>query len=493
MSRRDDVLKRAPRLSQVAWGEAHAQRRARPSYVAVSDLYDEESRESATRLARQLVEADSEATRSPQQSYVELARLRSFEDSEATRSPQQSYVELARLRSFDEPTRVGAPRPSYVASVELAPSSSDLPRPAPRSSYVAAKELLREDRCEMETVATHVVRPSYVDEVERVDVYGQTEKFREFDLDQLPDSDEELSSSDLEVIAYDSLAHTDEQPVVEPERLDLDALGRYLFDDCALPPPPEPPRPPVSQAPPSAPCSVRVDGTMPLPAQENPLLPRLAEIQRVMEQRQRALSFLPEEEVRPSSRRPSMPSESWERPWVVPTTMRTPTEPPPMMFGLPTPRPRTTSQSLRPVLTSVACAAVGLAVAALIALVVVFARPDAATQAHGAVEAPVDVPTPVLVTTAATPEPAAPPSFIIIGDPPEEPIVGAVTMEAPSPQAVTPVAPSTPPQKVAAPASAKAESAPPATPTAPRAKSSKSGGKSVEEILAELGEEQLRR
>lgn len=484
MSRRDDVLKRAPRLSQVAWGEAPAQRRARPSYVAVSDLYDEEARESETRLARHLEEEDSEATRSPRESYVALAGLRS---------------------SFDEETRIGVPRPSYVASVELTASVSDfgLPsRTAPRSSHVAPKELLEEERCEMETVTTHVVRPPYVDEVERVDVFAHTEKFRDLDLDQLGDSDEELSSSDLEVIPYDHFAHTDEQPVVEPERLDLDALGLYLFDDCALPPPPEPPRPPPShvRAPaPStpealAPRSNRFDGatSSQVPAQENPLLPRLAEIQRVMEQRQRALSFLPEEKVRPSSRRPTIPppAESWERLWVAPASMRTPIEPPPMMFGLPTPRPRTTSQSLKPVLMSLACAAVGLVVAALIALVLVFARSGGAPEARSAEAAPVDVPTPVLAATAeAAP---APPGFIVIGDPLEDPPVAPATNEAPSPQAtVVRVAPA-PPPKVQAPAAAKTENAP-STTTAPRAKSSKSGGKSVEEILAELGEEQLRR
>lgn len=497
MNRRD-VLKRAPQLSRVAFDESEAQRRPQFSYVAASDLSDEE-----------VVDSESELRAAP--------RLYVDEENERTRSPRQSYVAPARLRSFDEPTRIGVLRPSYVARDEFVPPSSELSEsfPAPRRSHVAVKELHDEDRCDLETVTKHVVLPStYVpsSEVEHVDAYASTEKFHLYtdaEEEQLVDAEEErvqdeLSSEGIEVMPHDVLAHTDEQPVVEPERLDLDALGRYLFDDCGLPPVPEPPRPPSSSVrplPPSrseAPAPVPApvfDRTIavcsqPPPAQDSSLRARLAEIQRVMEQRQRALSVPAEAEVRPSSRRPEMPPPppaSWGS--SVRGSVRHPTEPA-MLFGLPTPPPRK-SQSLKPVLASVAGAGLGLFIAMLIALALVFTRSKDSGPA--AARAAVEAPTPVLRETVAADPVTAPPSFIVIGDPLDEPPAPPAASPAPSPRpataAATPAAPAAP-QKVAAPVAAKPEGAPAPTTTS---RAQKSGAKSVEEILAELGEEQLRR
>lgn len=424
------------------------------------------------------------------------------DDDERTRSPRQSYVDLAGLRSFDDPTRIAVPRRSYVARNELVPPSSELSEsfPAPRRSHVAMKGLHDEDRCDLETVTKHVVVTStYVSssEVEGVDAYARTEQF-----DPHTDAEEELSSEDIEVMAHDVLAQTDEQPVVEPERLDLDALGRYLFDDGALPPLPEPARPRMSSVRPQAPgeseaLASAFDRTMAVPSRPPPsahdgsLLPRLAEIQRVMEQRQRALSILAEEEVRPSFRpmMPPPPAAPWGRPWSVSGGMRHPTEPA-ILFGLPTPTPRK-SQSLKPVLASVACAGLGLFIATVIALALVFLRSQGSESA--AARAATDVPTPVLVETIAADPGTAPPGFIVIGDPLDEPPAPPAAGPAPSPRATTAATTQTAPagpQRVAGRTAPKPEAAPAAT-TAPRAK--KSGEKSVEEILAELGEEQLRR
>jgi len=477
--------------------------RVRPSYAASPDLLDELGSDSALRA-------------------VQPIRMDDVED-EATRSPRQSYVALSRLRSFDEPTRIGPPRPSYVAPVELDRSGEReahaewFPPPAPRRSHVAAKELRNDDRRDLETVTTYFVRPSYVDssEVERVDAYADTDRLHPF-----TGSEQALSSGDVEVM--DRFAQTDEDAAAELERVDPEAFGRYLFDDCPLPPQPEPLDESDAFAPPFG--GEHATPSQPVPPQSS-LLPRIAEIQRMMEERQRRRSLLPENEVRSSAFRhasvPPAPASTSKSPWVVSAQSRIPTLEPPVMFGLPTPRP-SKSRSVRSVLVSVASAGLGIFIAAVIAVVVVLARSDdppaRASSAKSLEPASIDTPSLVPAKVSESLESAtASTDFLVIGDPLDEPAaapaakapapatpVAPAAVEASAPRAPaalvvagspapvqrTTAAPAAPAaQKPVAPAAPKMESAP----AAPSRAKAKSGEKSVEEILAELGEEQLRR
>jgi hypothetical protein len=557
MNRRD-ALQRAPRLSVVDPGEVeapvshapHAHVHGRSSYIAP------EERDSRAPRVRPPLVAPSE--------------LESYDD-QPTRSPRESYVALEELGQLDH---AGTHRP--LSRVDLAPLEAVLPSGRPASSdSVTSFHVARPSHhgLDNESVTSfHAARPSYVAVCESdADVFGLcpnqwgdpthpqgsasptlVQVFAP--TAELTQAFGELESADVLAVESQSMAAVYDrgsnnrmsrpaQAGVEPlsaevEPLDLDALRRYLFDDAPAAEPvhaePMDTRARVSQ-PPAALSRRRASS----PAIEelgsggtpiNPILPRLAEIQQVIAQRQR-MSMLPAHEVGdlpmpsvgptvrsamssfhgrppPSFPPPASASHAFSAPtpscpvpsftpsiapdsqmpdsgfnaWALPASVRRPSQRPPESFKL--------------TLTAVFVGMTAVITLAVLVLAIAFVTTDNKPD-HS--------------TATATSE-AVPSSTILITPPPAPP-PPVVSSDDVAPQLAPPPRKDAKPAPVATPVPARVEATTPApvrakvekaekveksdkTESPKREKASKPTTtpkeKSVEQMLLELGEEQLK-
>ncbi len=469
----------------------------------------------------------------PQRSALYVDPEEVYED-QPTRAERPSYV--------DEPTR--SPRESYVALSELPNIASSSPMSAP---YEDSPTRIAPARA---------AKISYVAPIELERDFDREEEDYDDEVTSFVDRSSLIAASELEQVEeveeVEEIEHSMHEPLASGPA-DYEALSRYLFDDIAsvneaLPPPvPETElhaengtlllapqeEPPTSYRRHPAMCirtelHARTEHDM-QPRAPQPPPPVLATRRsrysmHDAEQSSPAPAFSARPPMRshhafemgayppPMSSRRSMPSvhphdSSAESPWIIPAVPSTRRR-----AELPAPAPFQVTPSL------LASAFVGLlAITVMVAGVLFVRSDDRARTTTSTASAP--VPSYAAISAAAAesatnamrPYAAPPPSVIVISsddvapfpsDAPVTPRAVATTVIAPAPLAPqAAVVPSAPVEAqpvmiapTAKPAAAPPAAAPPtARPVATKKSDGKVGAKSVEDILNELGEEQLRR
>lgn len=573
-----DAATRSPRDSYAMLEGLEATRLPRPSYVARS--------ERSSGVAAAAANAEPLATSSDSiTNYTAQKALNNLisQESITTFAPASLGAALSRSRAAQMMNATGSrsKSDSVTAYHSLPPPPTP---PSPRSSRVLLAG--SQDRAHSTTVA---------------DPYAHTQAapslFEDEDaLEPLPLDSSELEELDpIHALSYPShddlvsmeqgeLARTNEQPDAGGGPTDYDALRRYLFDQEDDEKPTQAREvPPASRAvsfdgPPSTVAPRRSRPEQALSAEEGrtpvaSLLPKLAQMQRVMEERQR-LSMLPPHERFPQPHTPhaflppppprsfahaqspvhdhtyamnnggmmsppmmpiadrtftfgtnpsnpnlsgssSLAPESWaESPWIVPATPRPSSQVPTersrnkvtngFAFGLP----------WTPQLAAFVIASATLLMVGIVVVVAVFVRTATAPPPPT-----FSSPAPNVLPSAAATSPAAaatappvapvasgvvPPvaSGVVIAPPPvaEPPPVATTSAgAAPSPKASSAPPPTAQPKKFAAtsgPTNAPRDISPsqgnqgagPSTKKKPESK----GPKSLEDILSELGEQQVK-